>query len=100
MKSAKAVVCNPWHELPRGMSVKRYVTLDGHAGAHVTSLHDATRTDDRDVGGQPRMFTARATTRIASTSETEDSMVMANFAHLESGMTSVGLNAVAFVNDV
>ena len=50
--------------------------------------------------GQSRMLTARATTRMASTSETDDSTIIANFAQRESGITSVGLNAVALVNDV
>ena len=46
------------------------------------------------------MFTARATTRIASTSDSDDSIIIAHFAQWASGMTSVGLNAVAAVYDV
>ena len=43
------------------------------------------------------MLTARATTRATVTIETEDWAVIANFAHRDIGIVSVGLNAVALV---
>jgi hypothetical protein len=43
------------------------------------------------------MFTARATTMIASSRLAADSTSISIFAHLPSGIASVGLNAVAFV---
>ena len=46
-----------------------------------------------------RMLTARATTSTTVTIETEACTVMAILAQRDSGMTSVGLNAVALVND-
>jgi len=46
-----------------------------------------------------RMLTARATTRTTVTIDTADCSSMAVFAHRDSGMTSVGLNAAALVND-
>jgi len=45
------------------------------------------------------MLTARAITSAPTASDTADWTSMVSFAHLASGMTSVGLNAVAFVND-
>ncbi len=45
-----------------------------------------------------RMFTARAITSPMITSELVAWTAMASFAHRASGMTSVGLNAVEFVN--
>jgi hypothetical protein len=44
------------------------------------------------------MLTARATTRIAIISDTNDCRSMVSFAHRASGITSVGLNASALVN--
>jgi hypothetical protein len=46
------------------------------------------------------MFTARETTTATVTSEARDCSIMSSFAHPVSGMVSVGLNAVALVNDV
>ena len=46
-----------------------------------------------------RMFTARAMTRAPSESDTPDWTSMVSLAQRASGMTSVGLNAVALVND-
>lgn len=46
-----------------------------------------------------RMLTARARTRTTVTIDTADCSSMAVFAHRDSGMTSVGLNAAALVND-
>jgi hypothetical protein len=45
------------------------------------------------------MFTARATTMIARSKLAADSTSISIFAHRLKGMASVGLNAVAFVND-
>jgi uncharacterized membrane protein len=47
---------------------------------------------------QRRTLTARATTRTTTTSATTDCAIIVNFAQRVSGRTSVGLNAVAFVN--
>jgi hypothetical protein len=44
------------------------------------------------------MFTARATTSTMVTIEMTDCTLIAIFAQRESGITSVGLNAVALVN--
>jgi hypothetical protein len=46
------------------------------------------------------MFTAREMTRATVTSEIADCKRNIAFAHRDSGIVSVGLNAVAFVNDV
>ena len=46
-----------------------------------------------------RMLTARATTRATATIETAAWAAMPIFAHRDSGIVSVGLNAVALVND-
>ena len=45
------------------------------------------------------MLIARAITRIAVTSEITDSAIMAIFGQVRTGRVSVGLNAVAFVNE-
>jgi len=44
------------------------------------------------------MFTARATTSTTSMMEIADCAIISSFAQRASGMTSVGLNAVALVN--
>jgi hypothetical protein len=49
---------------------------------------------------QPRMFTARATTNPTVSRAATDWMPITTFAVCVSGIVSVGLNAVAFVNDV
>ena len=46
-----------------------------------------------------RMLTARAMTSATVISDTADCASMVSFAHRERGITSVGLNAVAFVNE-
>lgn len=46
-----------------------------------------------------RMFTARAMTSAAVTNETDACSIIANFAHRDNGIVSVGLKAVALVND-
>jgi pre-mycofactocin synthase len=46
-----------------------------------------------------RMLTARAMTSAPIASDTADCTSMVSLAHLASGITSVGLNAVALVND-
>jgi hypothetical protein len=45
-------------------------------------------------------LTARAITSAASMSDIADCTSIASFAHFDMGITSVGLNAVALVNDV
>jgi len=46
-----------------------------------------------------RMFTARAITSAAVTRDTDACSIIASFAHRDIGIVSVGLNAVALVND-
>ena len=46
------------------------------------------------------MLTALATTSATVISETADWASIVNFAQRDNGSTSVGLNAVALVNDV
>jgi hypothetical protein len=46
------------------------------------------------------MFTALAITITTVASETADWASMVSFIHIVMGMTSVGLNALALVNDV
>jgi len=50
-------------------------------------------------GTYSRMLTARAMTNAAVTRETADCSIIDSFAHRDSGIVSVGLNAVALVND-
>ena len=49
---------------------------------------------------QLRMLTARDTTTATVTNEARDWNIINSFDHGVSGIVSVGLNAVAFVNDV
>jgi hypothetical protein len=72
------------------------------------ALHDqqtsiqvtATRpTVEQEVSPQLSTFTARATTSTTTASATADCTIMIIFDHLDSGITSVGLNAVELVND-
>jgi hypothetical protein len=59
---------------------------------------DNSRRDESVAGsGYVRMFTARAITSPRTASEPNACTVIASLAHRASGMTSVGLNAVAFV---
>jgi hypothetical protein len=59
------------------------------------------RGDHRPVAGRhDRMFTARAATSATVTSAEADWAIISAFDHVVSGMVSVGLNAVEFVNDV
>ena len=46
------------------------------------------------------MLTAREMTRAIVSNDASDWIIISNFAHGESGMVSVGLNAVALVNEV
>ena len=46
-----------------------------------------------------RMFTARAATRRMVIAETDDSISISSFARRVSGIASVGLNAIEFVNE-
>ena len=54
-----------------------------------------------DIAGHPleKALMARAMTRMAVSSDTTDSSIIAIFAQVFTGRVSVGLNAVAFVND-
>lgn len=49
--------------------------------------------------GYRKMLTARAMTSTTVTTEIADCVSMVNLAHLVMGSVSVGLNAVAFVNE-
>jgi len=53
------------------------------------------RVPDQDL----RMLTARAITSAPTDNDTADWTSIVSFAHLASGITSVGLNAVALVKD-
>jgi hypothetical protein len=50
-------------------------------------------------GDQMRALTARAMISTTMLSDTADWSIIVNLAHRDSGRTSVGLNAVALVND-
>jgi len=54
---------------------------------------------DPGLSGQLRMLTAREITRATVSSEASDCSIISSFAHGVSGMVSVGLNAVALVNE-
>ena len=59
------------------------------------------RLDPHRAGtAQLRMFTARDTTRATVNSDASDWTMKSILAHGVSGMVSVGLKAVALVNDV
>ena len=47
-----------------------------------------------------RMFTARAATSSTVIDDAADSISISNFAGRVSGIASVGLNAIAFVNEM
>jgi hypothetical protein len=66
-----------------------------HAGGQVRALIRV----HRQRGCYFKMLTARAITRATVTSEIRDWASMVSFAHRESGMTSVGLKAVALVKE-
>ena len=51
------------------------------------------------AAGQARMLTALAITTTPRASDTADCTAIVSLAHRASGITSVGLNAVALVND-
>jgi hypothetical protein len=51
------------------------------------------------AGYGPRMFTARAATSKTVTAESADSRPIIAFARRDNGIVSVGLNAIAFVNE-
>jgi hypothetical protein len=62
--------------------------------------HPAPRHAAVGLQPQPRIFTARETTTATVTSAARDCSIMRNLAQAVSGIVSVGLNAVALVNDV
>ena len=53
-----------------------------------------------DISGQLKMFTARETTTATVTNDARDCSIINNLAHAVRGIVSVGLNAVALVNEV
>ena len=56
------------------------------------------RSDLPPPGAQLRMLTARATTNPRISSDVSDCKAISSFAQWTNGITSVGLNAVEFVN--
>ena len=72
--------------------------LDALFRAGVADLRGSGDRDNR-AGGYLNRPMARATTRTTVISETADWPSMASFAHRASGITSVGLNAHALVNE-
>ncbi len=56
--------------------------------------------EDLVQSGQLRMFTALEMTNATVRSDASDWIIISNFAQAVSGIVSVGLNAVALVNDV
>ena len=60
---------------------------------------DLLRRPHRQATPQLRTLTARAMTSTAISNDTADCTSMSIFAHRDIGITSVGLNAVALVNE-
>lgn len=92
---------------PRKIPIGQPITAPttGIATAPITSPTTPTRSTTHPgvptrsrIGDQGRMFTARATTRIATVNEMPASSIIVIFAQVAIGRVSVGLNAVAFVN--
>ena len=91
----------------RGQACRRAAR---RAGGTPPGRQDAARQAETPPGGQGRrpagrqqgryrMLTARAITSAPTPSDTADWTAIVSLAHRASGITSVGLNAVAFVND-
>lgn len=65
-----------------------------------STIDRAPETSRREPGSYPgRTLMARATTRIAITSDSAAWIIIVSLAHLLTGRVSVGLNAVVLVND-
>src|ERR1700693_4389422 len=80
----------------------RHASRWGQRGISQRTLRDASM-DDRGVWPkwrQAKMLTAREMTKASVMSEASDCSAISSFAHPVSGIVSVGLNAVALVNDV
>jgi len=69
------------HLAPRTPTTSRWLSTDADARAHV------------------RMFTARAATSSTVIADAADSIIIKTFAWRVSGIASVGLNAIALVNE-
>lgn len=82
------------NEITFGLDNRRLGTPLLDAGENVlrVAVHDWPRS--------LKMLTAREITRATVTSEIADCSMNIAFAHRESGSVSVGLNAVALVNEV
>ena len=87
-----------------GQPGERALREHGRPGCHAPTLILTTPSrrpcaSVLDGGDYRRMFTARATTITASVRLIADCTSISIFAQRLSGIASVGLNAVAFVND-
>ena len=80
----------PWRPYLRRSAPKDDLTK-------LSNFSPAPALPDRDPSHM--MLIARAITRIAVTSEITDWAIMAIFGQVRTGRVSVGLNAVAFVNE-
>ena len=65
----------------------------------IRTAADPPRGELRIALGYVKMFTARAATRRMASAEIVDSKSIASFARRVSGIASVGLNAIEFVNE-
>ena len=72
---------------------------DPHRAASLASVRGRRFGTVGAGAGQARMLTARAATSSSVTSETVDWISISCFAVRVSGIVSVGLNALAFVNE-
>ena len=95
------------HADDRGEHQQRHVAADrssasGSDGVVIGVLPDLAAETERfghHMSGYFKMFTALATTSSATSSEIASSVIIMSFAHGLIAETSVGLNAVAVVND-
>ncbi len=90
-----------WFAMSCGVAPRR---PSGPAAAAAAAA-SSTRTGPSSAHFNPssahfKMFTARDTTRATVSSDARDCSIISSFAVADSGMVSVGLNAVALVNDV
>ena len=71
-----------------------------HDGGRRGGSPDDLATSLAEPAHQFRMFTAREITRATVNKEAKDWIIISSFAHGVKGMVSVGLKAVALVNEV
>jgi hypothetical protein len=90
------ILVAPWTELPQTVPFAGLPTLPrGQFGEPGTGMCPGALDSPYF-----KMFTARAMTSATVINEIADWTSIVSFAQRDSGMTSVGLNAVAFVNDM